>query len=185
MPRVRRLSVRAAVRGWSIDAGVGDARVPVGELGQEVVDVVEVAAGREVALDVLDARLDLAVGLRAIRPAQARFEAPVVALKKPLSPPGSANQLSKDLTNAASLDHRHTITDTAQANNSSTASDSKVRIRNYCRLSFSTSSIGQLAPYSELLQNRLLRFDRNSIHRALGRLRQHIYRHQVYRANLC
>lgn len=61
-----------------MDASIGDLGLPGGQLHVEVVNIVEGPARREVALDVLHARLDLALGLGAIRLAQTRCKSPVV-----------------------------------------------------------------------------------------------------------
>ena len=62
----------------AVDPDIGDRGHPLGELLVEVDVIDELPAGQEVALEVLHAGLDLALGLRPIGPAQPRLEAPVV-----------------------------------------------------------------------------------------------------------
>src|SRR5207302_3838017 len=62
----------------AVHALIGDVEVPLIELLLEIHHVHEAAAGREVPLDVLHARFDLALRLRAIRPAELRLKAPVL-----------------------------------------------------------------------------------------------------------
>ena len=60
-----------------MDAHVGHRVQPVGELGVQVVEVAEAPAEVEVLADVAERPLDLALGLRAARPAGARHRAVV------------------------------------------------------------------------------------------------------------
>ena len=60
-----------------MDAHVGHRVQPVGELGVQVVEVAEAPAEVEVLADVAERPLDLALGLRAVRPAGARHRAVV------------------------------------------------------------------------------------------------------------
>src|SRR5574338_1467682 len=61
----------------AVDALVGDRGIPLVELRLHIEDIDEAPAGQEVPLQVLHARLHLALGLRPVRRAQPRLEAPV------------------------------------------------------------------------------------------------------------
>src|SRR6185369_10084091 len=67
---------RALVHG-AVLALVSDRRVPLRPLRTHVVQIDERAPGEEVALGVLHAALDLALGSGPVRPAQPRLEPPV------------------------------------------------------------------------------------------------------------
>jgi hypothetical protein len=64
--------------GRAVQATVGDGRVPFIELGLEVHQIDKRPPRQEVPLHILDARFDLAFGLRPIRAAHAGLDAPIV-----------------------------------------------------------------------------------------------------------
>ena len=59
--------------GGAVYALIGDRRVPLAQLLTQILDIDEGSARQEVALDVLDPRLDLALSLSTIRAAQPRL----------------------------------------------------------------------------------------------------------------
>ena len=71
-------SGRPAARGSCRGCARRRSRPATGRAAPEVLLVDEAPPGQEVALDVLHARLDLALGLRAVGAAELRLEAPVV-----------------------------------------------------------------------------------------------------------
>ena len=71
-------TVQRLLVGRAVDPHIRHRGDPLGQLLVEVDPVNEDAAGKEVALDVLDPALDLALGLGPVGSAQTRFEPPVV-----------------------------------------------------------------------------------------------------------
>src|SRR5213594_3445663 len=73
-----REAIRGALVGGAVDAHIGDLRLPLAELLAKVLLVDERTPRQEIPFEVLHARFDLALRLRAIGPAEMRLEAPVV-----------------------------------------------------------------------------------------------------------
>jgi hypothetical protein len=85
--------------GGAVDPRIGDGGRPFGELLVQVDVVHEVTAGEEIALEVFDARLDLAFGLGPIGLTESGLEAPVfrVSFGRPATRAGSLSDTSRRL----------------------------------------------------------------------------------------